>query len=74
MLQNVRLKHEKCLELDSVLKIVSEEAGFGDSVERILSLKPNYNFEDAINALKKRAMHMTLLLNSELREFRELKM
>ena len=53
MLQNVRLKHEKCLELDSVLKIVSQEAGFEDSAERILAFVPNYNYEDAINALKK---------------------
>ena len=53
MLQKVRLKHEKCLELDSVLKIVSQEAGFGDSVERILALEPKYNYEDALNALKK---------------------
>ena len=53
MLQKVRLKHEKCLELDSVLKIVSGEAGFEDSAERILALTPNYNYEDALNALKK---------------------
>lgn len=53
MLQKVRLKHEKCLELDAVLKIVSDEAGFEDSAERILGLTPNYNYEDAVNALKK---------------------
>ena len=53
MLQKVRLKHEKCLELDSVLKIVSEEAGFEDSAERILALAPNYSYDDALNALKK---------------------
>ena len=53
MQQKVRLKHEKCLELDSVLKAVSEEAGFEDSAERVLNICPCYNYDDALLALKR---------------------
>ncbi|MEE1279635.1 MAG: endonuclease MutS2, partial [Oscillospiraceae bacterium] len=51
MEQKVGLKHEMCLELDSVLKAVSSEAGFEDSAHKILNICPHYDFNDAQSAL-----------------------
>ncbi len=51
-MQNNAIKHEKSLELDAVLKLVSMDAGFEDSAERILNIRPSYNYEDALTVLK----------------------
>ena len=44
-------KSPSCLELDRVLEIVSNEASFSDSVERILSLRPNFDYSLTMQAL-----------------------
>ncbi len=46
-------KHLSCLELDAVLKSVSEEAGIEESRERIISIKPHYEYDAALSALSK---------------------
>jgi len=45
-------KHYKCLELDRVLALVSQEASIEESKDRILSIEPYFNFEDVNYALK----------------------
>lgn len=42
-----------CLELDRVLEIVSREASFPDSVERILSLCPKFDYSLTVEALSR---------------------
>ncbi len=46
-------KHLSCLELNAVLKSVSEEAGIEESRERILLIKPHYEYDAALSALDK---------------------
>lgn len=53
MIQTENQKHLSCLELDAVLKAVSDEAGIERSRERILELKPHYDFDAALSALNK---------------------
>lgn len=53
MERNFRLKHETCLELNAILKAVSAEAGFEDSAQRILDIRPSYNYDDALSSLKR---------------------
>ncbi|MBQ8869399.1 MAG: endonuclease MutS2 [Oscillospiraceae bacterium] len=53
MYQAENQKHLSCLELDAVLKAVSEEAGIEESRQKILELKPHYDFDAALSALNK---------------------
>lgn len=46
-------KHLSCLELDAVLNVLSLEAGIEESRERILKLKPHYEYDAALTALNK---------------------
>lgn len=46
-------KHLSCLELDAVLKFVSEEAGIEESRARIINVKPHYEYDAALSALNK---------------------
>ena len=51
--QNKNSKHQKCLELDRVLNLVSEEAGFEDSISRVKNLPVNYDYSEALFSLQK---------------------
>ena len=53
MYQTERQKHLSCLELDAVLRAVSLEAGIEESRERILELRPHYEYDAALSALNK---------------------
>ena len=53
MIQTEKQKHLSCLELDAVLKAVSDEVGIEESRQRILELKPHYDFDAALSALNK---------------------
>ena len=53
MYQAENQKHLSCLELDAVLNAVSLEAGIEESREKILQLKPHYEYDAALAALNK---------------------
>jgi len=51
MYQKEQRKHHNCLELDEVLRAVSQEAGIEESVQGILDIQPHYDYCEASSAL-----------------------
>lgn len=51
MYQKEQQKHHNCLELDEVLRAVSQEAGIEESVQGILDIQPHYDYCEASSAL-----------------------
>ncbi len=53
MQKNGCLKHQKCLELDRVLLLVSEEVAIKDAADRILGISPAFDYSQTMQLLKK---------------------
>ena len=53
MLKQEKQKHQDCLELDAVLRLVSGEAGIEESIEKIINIQPHYDYSAALSALSK---------------------